>query len=364
MTRVDGRAKMAHLNKYTPAPNLRTTEKKPDFQIRDGLDLSHSKFEGEFTPSTNPFTGKRLVLAGLGLMTAVGGVWGIANTHHVGPNEHAVLYNKATGEVQNSDQHGWFIPGEYNPFTTDIYTVTAEPQSFKLEDAPIRTKDKASTVLDAMVNYRVTDASAVVQQYGSIERLNDKVYSVARSVARSQAGRFSLDDLQIDAESRALFEEQMGQEIQERMERFARENFGDSATNPVTISTPELRDVVTPRAIAAERDATLVAVQKQRTAEANLEAKRLEAQGAVIEANAQKEAARVRAESEKEAAVLAAQGKREAADIEAEAVRTLDEAYKDVSGNTMRRLELKTLEEIDGQIVIGVDGIRVVTPQP
>ena len=351
---------LSHLNRRSAAPHLKHAGAPTGPQER--IELSR---KDHFQPSSGLGglgTGKIVGLAGLGLVAVAGGIWGIANTTHVGPNEHAVIYNKSTGEVSNSSEHGWFLPGEYNPFTTEIHTVTAEPQSFKLEDAPIRTRDKASTTLDVVVNYRVTDAGAVVQQFGSVSNLNDKVYSVSRSVARDGAGQFTLDELQIDSDSRSEFEHYVREQVTARMDRFARENFGEGATNPITISTPELRDVVTPHAIAQERDATLVATQKQRTAEANLEAERLEAQSAVIEANAQKEAAKIKAESEREAAIIAAEGQAEAAAIEAEAIRTLDEAYQNVSDQTMRRLELETLENLDGQVVIGVDGIEVVTP--
>jgi regulator of protease activity HflC (stomatin/prohibitin superfamily) len=214
----------------------------------------------------------------------------------------------------------------------EVVLVDMRQRELTIKGQEILTADKVAIRVSIIVQFRVSDPKAAMQE---VEKYEERLYSDVQLAARRSLASMQLEEI---LTNRNRLSEDILSDVKEIAARYG-----------VSILRADVKDLVFPGNLQEIMNKVLAA---ERTAQAQLVEARTKAQAQAIEAEAQAGVRKVKAAADAEATRLQAQAAAEAQKIRAEAelkaLRESEEAAKAYAAHPalLRLRELETLKEL------------------
>jgi len=227
----------------------------------------------------------------------------------------------------------------------EVLLVDIRERELTIKGQEILTSDKVAVRVSIIVQFKVTDPVAAIQQ---VESFEERLYSDVQLAARRSLASMSLEQI---LTNRNQLSEDILAEVKETAARYG-----------VAILRADVKDLVFPGNLQEIMNKVLAA---ERTSQAQLVEARTRAQTQQIDAQAKAEIANLEAESRAKAQTLAAQseaeGRRVKTDADLDAINRLAAAADAYTAHPalLRLQELEALKELsrsaNARIYIGFD---------
>ena len=233
--------------------------------------------------------------------------------------------------------------------TVECLLVDVRERELTIKGQEILTSDKVAIRVSILVQFRVTDQAAAVQ---NVENFDDRLYSDVQLAARRSLASMSLEDI---LTNRSRLSEDILSDVSESAGGYG-----------VAIRRADVKDLIFPgnlqeimnRVLAAERNSEAQLVEARTKAQVEEIQVRSRADATRREAEAQAEARRVRERADAEAVRTQAEAEAQAYELRAKAAETLASHPA-----LVRMAELETLRDlarnVNARLYLGFDRGRL-----